>query len=922
MRIRRWPRGLLPAATVGALGIALSITIALLVGRAEERRVQAEFERRAEELGFTIHENIHATVDVLYSVRAFVEASSSLSRQDFTHFAQGALARTPAIQGISWDPVVAHAQRAAYEASAGREMSRSVPFTERDASGRLVPAAARSEYVPVYYIEPPTGNEEALGFDLASDPVRRAALDRARDTGLPVATARIRLVQERGDQFGALIVMPIYRHGRAPETVEERRRTLQGYASGVLRVGSLVDASLRGIDTSGIALHVNDETAPSGERLLHARTGGEDSRGTDVRWVTTLDLGGRHWSLLFAATPTYLAARRSWQPWTLFGAGLLVTALVVGYIVVSARRTAELLREIAERRRAEDVAEQRRVQAEVLADIGRRTSQSLDPRDVAQRIADSLRMLLAASSAAVWRLAPSSGDLVAVAASGDIGEAPGGEVAFPVGISAVGLAVRERRTVTTLNVLDDPGIVLTPEIRHRVERTDYRSVLAMPLCVQDTVIGALGVGDRAGRIFEPEEIKLTEAFADQAAIALENARLYAQAQQAYEDLARTQAQLVQVQKMEAVGRLASGVAHDFNNLLTIIKGRGELLLRRLDPGDRNWRDVDLICKTSTRAAGVVAQLLAFGRRQILQPKVVDLNAVVTGMLDMLRRLMGEDIEVAFKPALDLARIRADVGQLEQVIVNLAANARDAMPHGGRWTLETTSVDLDGEQAREHVGVRPGRYVCLSVTDTGVGMDEAVRQRLFEPFFTTKELGRGTGLGLATAYGIIKQSGGAILVESEIGHGTTFEVYLPHVDEEEPVAPPVPAAQPRGGTETVLVVEDEADVRNLTSEILQSLGYRVLEAAQPGAAVRVAEQHRGRIDLLLTDVVMPELSGQRLAERLRSTRPDLNVLYMSGYTDDAIVRHGVLTPGTHLLEKPFSATTLAAKVREALDTSSD
>jgi signal transduction histidine kinase/ActR/RegA family two-component response regulator len=686
----------------------------------------------------------------------------------------------------------------------------------------------------------------------------------------------------------------------------------------VLRVGSLVDASLRGIDTSGIALLVDDETAPPGERLLHARTGGEDPRGADVRWVTTLDLGGRQWSLLFAATPTYLAARRSWQPWTLFGAGLLVTGLLVGYIVVSARRTAELLRENAERRRAEGVAEQRRVEAEVLADIGRRISQSLDPRDVAQRIADSLRTLLAASNAAVWRLAPSSGDLVAVAASGDIGEAAGGEVAFPVGISAVGLAVRERRTVTTLNVLDDPGIVLTPEIRHRVERTDYRSVLAMPLRVQDTVIGALGVGDRPGRAFKPEEIKLTEAFADQAAIALENARLYAQAQQAYEDLARTQAQLVQVQKMEAVGRLASGVAHDFNNLLTIIKGRGELLLRRLDPGDRNWRDVDLICKTSARAAGVVAQLLAFGRRQILQPKVVDLNVVVTGMLDMLRRLMGEDIEVAFKPALSLARIRADVGQLEQVIVNLAANARDAMPRGGRWTLETTSVDLDGEQAREHVGVRPGRYVLLSVTDTGMGMDEAVRRHLFEPFFTTKELGRGTGLGLATAYGIIKQSGGAILAESEVGHGTTFEVYLPHVDEEEPAAPAVPAAQPRGGTETVLVVEDEAEVRNLTSEILQGLGYRVLEAAQPGAAVRVAEQHRGRIDLLLTDVVMPELSGQRLAERLRSTRPDLNVLYMSGYTDDAIVRHGVLTPGTHLLEKPFSATTLAAKVREALD----
>ena len=576
-------------------------------------------------------------------------------------------------------------------------------------------------------------------------------------------------------------------------------------------------------------------------------------------------------------------------------------------------RNAQLFREVAHRRET----------AEHLADVGRQISQSLDPHDVAQRIAESVRALLGVPVAVVYRLEPASGHLVAIGLVDAVGRTFAEQLTFPVGTGGVGRAVRERRVVTSLNVLEDPEIILTPDLRSGVEQAGYRAVLALPLQVQDTIIGALAVGDRAGRVFAPEEIELVRAFANQAAIALENARLYERAQQAYDELSRVQAELLQTQKMEAIGRLAAGVAHDFNNLLTVIRGRSQLVLTQLASTNPLWRDVELIQTTCDRAAGVVEQLLAFGRKQILQPKVLDLSAVVGGMTAMLRRLIGEDIELVFVPAPELGRVRADAGQLEQVIVNLAVNARDAMPDGGRWTIEAANVDLGEGYARRHVGVRSGAYVRLSVSDTGVGMDETTRARLFEPFFTTKEVGKGSGLGLATVYGIVKQSGGNILVYSEVGYGTTFKIYLPQVHETADTVASAGAAKPlRGGIETVLLVEDETEVRDLTREILEGLGYTVLEASRPREAMLVSEQFRGPIHLLLTDVVMPELNGNRLAVRLTSGRAEMKVLYMSGYTDDAIARHGVLEPGTRLLQKPFSRETLADKVRDVLDETRD
>jgi two-component system cell cycle sensor histidine kinase/response regulator CckA len=384
------------------------------------------------------------------------------------------------------------------------------------------------------------------------------------------------------------------------------------------------------------------------------------------------------------------------------------------------------------------------------------------------------------------------------------------------------------------------------------------------------------------------------------------------------DRTRLEEQFRQAQKMEAVGRLAGGVAHDFNNILTAILGYSDLLLSGL-PGVSPFRsDVEEIRKAAERAGALTRQLLAFSRRQILTPQILDLNSLVADMDSMLRRLLGEDVDLVTRLDPNLGHVRADPGQLEQVLANLSLNARDAMPEGGKLTIETRNVDLDASYLGLQARVVPGPYVLLSVSDTGVGMDGATQARLFEPFFTTKPKGKGTGLGLATVYGIVKQSDGYIWCQSELGSGTTFKVYLPRVAEEvEPVVTRPPLL-PAFGAETVLLVEDASAVRSLVHRVLEEHGYAVLEAQTAEEALQLARRHPEPIQLLITDVVLPGASGRRLAEELLAERPQTKVLYMSGYTDDAIVHRGVLDPDTAFIHKPFTPEALARKVREVLD----
>ena len=382
---------------------------------------------------------------------------------------------------------------------------------------------------------------------------------------------------------------------------------------------------------------------------------------------------------------------------------------------------------------------------------------------------------------------------------------------------------------------------------------------------------------------------------------------------------RAEDTLRQFQKLDAIGRLAGGMAHDFNNHLGIIIGYSERLLERLGSNDPLRKNAGMIKEAALRAASLTRQLLAFSRRQVFESRVLDLNAVVSELGNMLRPLIGEDIELVTSLNPALGKVRADPAQIDQIIMNLAVNARDAMPQGGRLTIETTNVELDESYTSKHVTVQPGPYVMLAVSDTGIGMDKETQARIFEPFFTTKEKGKGTGLGLAMVYGIVKQSGGYIWAYSEPGQGTTFKIYLPRVEagiREAEAERASPSASK--GEETVLVVEDEGMLRELSCEFLQSGGYTVLEAGNGAEAIEISKRHQGPIHLLMTDVVMPGMSGRELAQRLPDHRPGMKVLYVSGYTDDTVLRNGLLEPGTAFLQKPFTRDSLVHKVRDVLD----
>jgi PAS domain S-box-containing protein len=696
------------------------------------------------------------------------------------------------------------------------------------------------------------------------------------------------------------------------------------------------------------------------------------------------------------------------------------------------------------------LATRRAERMRALASVERIVSEALDPRLVAESIVDTLRSLLDAQVATVYEVDESTGGFRLLAVSGDVRPSDELDIVLPRGAGVVGLAIAEGCPVTTPDVLEDPRVSMTPDVRRRIEAAGYRAVLACPLVAHGRTIGGLGVGDRRNRAFDPEDVDLAQAFADQAAIALWNSAIFAAERSArdraeealvavrehearlralvddspigvyihqdgiirfangalaemagypspaelvgepwtillppeeqarmesirrarlrgeaaprrYEaenvrrdgarywvenwgtvvtwagapailvtfvditERKRAQAaveereeRLRRTQKLEAIGKLAGGVAHDFNNVLAIVRGHADLLSGRLPEEPRTRRSLDAIIGASERGARLTHQLLAFSRKQVLKPRIVDLNEVVAGLEMLLRRVINEDIELVSHLAPDLGRVEADVSQLEQVVLNLVINARDAMPSGGQILIATADVTLDGETAGT-LGVAAGPYVELTVSDTGIGMSPEVQAHIFEPFFTTKAPGHGTGLGLATVYGIVRQSGGAITVDSRQGERTTFWIYIPRAAAlPDGPAPVAVRERPRGAGETILLVEDEEELRFLMSAVLETAGYRVLQVSDGAEALEVSARHPEPIHLLAADVIMPGMSGTELARRLTRDRPAVRVLYMSGHTAEALSVHGVAGSGVTLIEKPFATDDLLRVVRGVLD----
>src|SRR5467141_2056391 len=568
-------------------------------------------------------------------------------------------------------------------------------------------------------------------------------------------------------------------------------------------------------------------------------------------------------------------------------------------------RDAEVRRE---RRRAQIALLERARLAELTSDVGAALTQGTDLRAMLQLCAEALVRHLDVAFARIWTLDDAGRVLELQASAGMYTHIDGAHSRVPLGQYKIGAIARDRRPHLTNQVVGDPQV----HDQEWARREGLVAFAGYPLVVHDRVLGVMAMFARhALSEFVPKALPSAAT-----AVAAGTERKPAE-----EALRQSEERLRRGQKMEAVGRLAGGVAHDFNNLLTVITSYSDLLLEDLALDDPKRDDVGEIRKAAEGAAALTRQLLAFSRQQVLQPKALDLKATVAGTEKLLRRLIGEDVQLTTALAPDLGAVKADPVQLEQIIINLAVNARDAMPTGGRLTIEAANVEMDEVYVRSHAPAQPGLYVMLAMSDTGIGMDLPTKARILEPFFTTKERGKGTGLGLGTVYGVVKQAGGFIWVYSEPGRGTSFKVYLPRVDE--PVQPAVArsaTAEPGRGTETVLVVEDAASVRMVTRQVLERYGYAVLEAPNGDTALRLAAKHHGPIHLLLTDVVMPGLSGRQLAEQLAELRPDMKVLYASGYADHAIVHHGILDSGIAYLQKPFTPETLARRVRQVLDSS--
>jgi signal transduction histidine kinase len=558
-------------------------------------------------------------------------------------------------------------------------------------------------------------------------------------------------------------------------------------------------------------------------------------------------------------------------------------------------------------------ARARRARLQALLDVGREVSRIQPPTSLLERIATTCGRLLQTDSVGI-RLVEGD-DLVVAFASGGAREVMS-KPRLKIGESLSGLVAASGQTLVLSDPAADPRLIQAH--RAAMERLGYRALVAVPIKAGDRIAGVLSVQTRRRLGFSEEDIEVVTAFAGQVGVALHNNRLYEELQQAYRELTLTQDQLLQSQKMEAIGRLAGGIAHDFNNLLTVIAGQTYMLRNQTGAGPVR-EGVERIEGTAERAAELIRQLLAFSRKQVLQPGILRLNAIVESMAPMLTRVIGEDIELSTRLEPRLLHVKADPTQIEQVIMNLAVNARDAMPRGGQLTLETANVTVDALYAAQHPDVTPGAYVMLAVSDTGTGMDAETRRRLFEPFYTTKEPGKGTGLGLSTVYGIVKQSGGHIWVYSEPGRGATFKIYLPVASEAADVPAVVPPDDVPCGTETILLVEDESDVRTLVRQVLQERGYRVVEATGPREALHIASDVTTPIDLLLTDVIMPQMTGRVLADLLTTEQPAMPVLFMSGYADSAVVEHGVLQAGRAYLQKPFTPMQLARVVRRVLDT---
>jgi PAS domain S-box-containing protein len=975
--------------------VVLACTLLLSAGawRYAQRTVQASEQERFDRVVAlsreAIDRRLESYVQILMGVRALFAGSRVVERAEFRSYvaALGLEGRYQGLLGIGWAPRVPGASRSNHETMMRRQGL---------AGYQIHPSGIRPEYYPAAFLEPSGAFEETVfGTDVLTRPENRAAMERARDTGLPAMSERLRLLRSDGE-MGFVIFLPVYQ--AAPASVEARRQALLGFVSASFRPDLMMGTLLGPSPAEAVDLELYDARGVQADRLLYDR---DDVPGTgtprELSRTIPLEFGGRAWTLLFGTRPAFHSLPDRLAPYWVLGSGLLISVLAFVITLLQTRALTVARRMGAELQTAERRLRQANERFELAASAvhsaiydwtldsgvvvwtpgltelsGYRVDEAgptrdwwlerIHPDDRA-RVRERFRADAAAGRdfVAEYRIRVRDGRYLDVLDRGRFVLDAAGRAVRIVGSMAdiserkraeATLREREARHRAVLESAMDAFVgmdhegrvtefnpaaermfgyaradVLGRELASAIVPPSFQAAhrrgLARYLATGQGVLLGGRVEVRARRADGtefPVELTVTRAGPEDPPVF--NACIRDLTDQKSADAARAslELQLQQAQKMEAVGRLAGGVAHDFNNMLTVITGRAHMLLSRLKPGEALHRDVELIQKTSQRAVALTSQLLAFSRKQVVQPRVLELGPLVAELAPMLQRMIGEDVELSVEPTGGSGRVKVDPSQMQQVLMNLAVNARDAMASGGRLSVSIRDVEVDETTALDRANLPPGPYVALAVSDTGTGMSAETAAHIFEPFFTTKEQGKGTGLGLSTVYGIVEQSRGHIEVRSELGHGTTFTIHLPRVDEPLAAGPPAEAGRRlRTTARTVLVVDDEPEVRELASEILRRVGYSVLEAADGAGALEAAGRHEGEIHLLVTDMVMPGVSGRDLAERLRALRPGLRVLYISGYVQDASARAALASDRSAFVAKPFTPGLLTDRVRELLAT---
>jgi PAS domain S-box-containing protein len=1147
------------------LGLALSAILFRLATHQEQIHQQADFALKSKDLANNIKQVLEHSMYEIDAMSSFYAASDSVERGEFHKYVHHLLFYDPALQTLAWIPRVTDSQRATYEGKARQEGHPHFQITEKNAQGSLVRAGRRAEYFPMYFLEPYEGNEPALGFDLTSEPARLEALTRARDTGEKTATSRIVLVQEKHDQYGFLNFTPLYRHGAPLNTIQQRRRHLQGFVLGVYRIGDLVEKALSHLTPSGIDIHLFDDSASADNRFLylhdsqlrkeyHPPTLDEAQLKSGVHYAETINIAGRDWLLLFTPTPGSLTEGTSALPWSVLAFGVLCTGFLAGYLWLAFSRidtsrlyTAQLLRakeglehEIIERKltdislraikeqlsslfnnspvslwledftdvktfldglREKGHADLRTYLAEhqdaiahaasllKIVDVNKATLELYGAKSKEDLLAGLEKTFTAESYRAFsegliaiaegntkfeietvtktlndeklnvvikWSLIPMAGqqassmvvsvlDITERKKAGDALQLREAQLIESQRIAHIGSWERDIATnrVTWSDELYrivgyDPHTTkasyqllldrIHPDDRERFMKAGKEAVYEnKPYRIDFRILrkdGTEAVIHSRGEVFHNEdgtpvlfrgtvqditerkqteekaaslarilettlnEIYIVEAetlrflFVNQGArqnlgYSVEELRLMTPLHinpeytaETFRDLIeplrsdkqkmvqfttlhrrkdnsvypvevhlqrsvfehipvyvasilditerkKLESQLLQAHKMEAVGQLAGGIAHDFNNILTAIIGYATIMQMKMMKDDPLTKNLDSILASAQRAATLTQNLLAFSRKQVMQLQPVDMNKIVKNVYNLLSRIIGEDVELKTTLAPGEVIIQADRGQIEQILMNLATNARDAMPAGGTLSIETSRAAVDTEVIGIHGPVPSGIYALLSISDTGEGLDETTKKRMFDPFFTTKEVNKGTGLGLSIIYGIVKQHEGYISVDSVLGKGTTFRIYLPLCRQanKENRSEELPAS--KGGTETILYAEDDATIRDVLEEVLTTAGYTVIAAHDGEDAIHKFIENKDNIHLLVLDVIMPKKSGKEAYDAIKQMRSNIKVLFISGYTADMIQKRGVMEDGVNFLYKPVSPNDFLQKVRDVL-----